>query len=279
LRIACGLLLLAILAAISCSDSTSDATDRYHSRIREKHQLDYLGKPVVRTTYEYDENGRLIREFTRDSTKADIYESEILRVHDAEKLIRIEAYDPAGTPDYIWTFEYMGQQLVREFGTLSSDSIFEEIIYTRSADGRIISEETRSGLGSTTRIYEYDTYGRLSKAQSLDQNGFPDMVNTFSYNDADTLADTIRFITPGGASRVIVNDYDDAGHKTAEKEPRPDGSNRLIKTYGYDLEGNILFEQDHQHGSRVDYLYENGNLNVVKYSAAGGRTVGLVFYE
>lgn len=272
-----------ILSAWTCNGPDNGEpqapSTEYQGRIRESHQLDLLGKPVIITSYNYDEQGRLVREVTLDSTEAGTQTIEKHREYSDDRLVQITAYDNTGALSYLWQFQYgTNTLLMTEVGRLPSDSVFESIRYVRDKAGRIVEEMATQWDDTLKRHFEYDTEGRLMRAQQYAADGRLTLTNEYVYG-SDTLADTVRFITPSGAMRTMVYDYDSLGNKTSEKEPMPDGSMRVIRNLIYDRQGNILVEENFLSGNRIDYLYKEGNLIEERHKVRGGRLTAIVYYE
>lgn len=166
---------------------------------------DILTSQATTTTYEYDDSERVVREIMRYPRRADA-RADV----DADWLTieRIYEYDVEG-------------DLVRKTTSLEEEYEIREYIYE---EGLLIQEKISVALYGVEfnfwRDYEYDDLGRVS-AVTRHSNGRDDNVGLL-----------------GGASVVVIYDYDENGNLTSKRTYENNGnfeSYIAIENFEYEL--------------------------------------------
>jgi len=196
--------------------------------------LEMSGEHGERTTREFDENGRLVREFRH---YLDGEPDQIIYEYDAEnRMVKRQLTDSDGEEGekHLWIYE--GKLLVREesyneYGDLESSKTYsyyengipEEVVELNINDGmqtRLVSLFNEDGKPEAEK--RYDMHGRLTAR------------NIYTYNEKG-LAATIEEETVSGKSFVNLH-YDEAGNNILQEETASDGKvvSRIERTFNSD---------------------------------------------
>lgn len=212
------------------------------------------------TTYQYDQNGRLIAiDMVGDRIPA---VAEELGVPAIEILYLADYHD--ATYSVIFEYDADGYLIgdIRE-GNRPDFGQRTEIRYYDS-NGKLARYEGSNTLfgdppqqGTDVHEFEYDTYGRLIR-DSIDQDGdnMPDVIRSWHY-DYDDQGNVVRMESDedgdGIVAEIVVREYDQRGNIIREeRDPNGDGDAEEVTLREYDEEGYLLRET----GSGADVTYQ-----------------------
>ena len=232
-------------------------TDRYKSYTDKPGNLvkqeDLLNKLLY--NYEYDINGRLIRQDVEDTSKTIGNERNL----------------------YVLEYGYDENNNVSSFDNKAGNrTLTHSFSYTK--DDLLSSYIMPSGK---TADYNYDSLDRLQQYQI---GSTTPITVDYSYflSDRNNIGQTIyrttkvRYETVGNYK--LNYEYDNLGNITAISEKQTDGTYKLINSYQYDKLSQLIREDDLNQSKTKEYIYDLGGniLSINEYSYPAEEPVTLL---
>ncbi|MBQ7469892.1 MAG: RHS repeat protein, partial [Pseudobutyrivibrio sp.] len=201
---------------LSVNDYNNKSVSYYYGKLNERTEIVYPDGRTVdyiydderklrelvngneKTSYDYDEYGRLIEKTlpNGNAQKFDYFAGGMLK--------SLEMYDSMGLMDrYTYGYDNKGNRTKVNRFRRDLDNVSGEYIYGYDLENRL----TEVSLdGELIRKYEYDAFGNRSRFIDNDE------VITYSYDNLDRLLETVN------SSKTISYEYDRRGNKIAEFE-------------------------------------------------------------
>lgn len=182
-----------------------------------------VGEPESAVTFEYDENGRLVKQ--TEYNKGEIFQSWDYK-YDGDSIQKSESYFYNGAstePSMIDKYEY------DEKGNVTKEASYK-------MDGSLIIENKSE--------YEYDNEGNILSKTTTDSAG-GEYKEVYQYADDGKVASMTHSHQDGGVmteDRKEEYEYDENGYLVKEIHYL-DGEKRTISTFEYDEYGNVLKEK------------------------------------
>ncbi len=199
--------------------------------LRTWNTYDTSGTLLNTTTYEYDEEGKLIRT-NEYYTGGEFYETGEYAYDEEGHLTTIQYVDTLG---YTMVYYYDKYENLVRYEFISSDGWFSETEYVYEYDdaGHVLRYDIyEDGVWDGYFVFEYDAYG-----------------NEIYYE---------RYETDGTISYYVVSEYDEEGNQLYQTCYDSDGNWSSTCKYEYDADGNLLREEHEYFGSSsgIIYVYE-----------------------
>ncbi|MBP5325832.1 MAG: hypothetical protein J6Y86_10130 [Pseudobutyrivibrio sp.] len=182
-----------------------------------------------KTSYDYDEYGRLIEKTlpNGNAQKFDYFTGGMLK--------SLEMYDSKGLMDrYTYGYDTRGNRTTVNRFRRDLENVSGEYIYGYDLENRL----TEVSLdGELIRKYEYDAFGNRSRFIDNDE------LTTYSYDDLDRLIESVN------DSKAVSFEYDKRGNRIAEYE-----NGLLNKTFTFDAT-NMLSKVVDNTNAEATYTY------------------------
>jgi hypothetical protein len=194
-------------------------------------RLEMAGELAERTTREFDDDGRPVKEF-RHYLEGE--PDEILYEYDEEGLlIKRQLTDSDGEEGEKHLWIYKNKLLVREESYNEYGDLESSKTYTYSETGNIeeVVEVTHSGGEQTRLVTIYNEAGKVETDKRYDSRGRLTARNIYTY-DENGNNDTIEEENVSGKISITLH-HDEAGNNILQEETDTDGKlvSRIERTY------------------------------------------------
>ena len=200
--------------------------------------LEMAGEVAERTTHEYDENSRLLREF-RHYLDGDPDQISFEYDNDGHMILRqLTDSDGEKGEKQVWIYQngkLSREELWNEYGDLENSKTFT---YAEDGSPEETVELIFAGGEQTRLVTQYDEEGNISAEKRYDARGrlVSRQVLTQGENGRTAL---IEEETVTGKT-LIKLEYDDAGNNILHQETTADGEPLTLIQRSFDQEGQIM---------------------------------------
>lgn len=213
--------------------------------------------------YEYDENGRLVKETTLGINNAPVgYKEYVLNENGlVETMINYIADGPEEySEEYRVLFEYNESGLrMKETNMISSEVT---AVTTYAYEGKnLVSEKYYEGTELISDVvYEYDDAGNLARLVRHDMLEDSEDTENYSYDGSGRLTQK-EVSSDGSLTSRTEYTYDEHGNELSVKVCGPDGStvSATVNEYEYDAPGNVVkctvTHGDGEQSTVVEYMW------------------------
>lgn len=217
--------------------------------------------------YHYNENGLKVEraEFVADeSKKKEIQHREVYEYDEEGREIREYLYyGPGDTPVTIMDSEYNEKgQMIRCY---DARECFEEYKYEYDANGKLIKVVSiQDGIENKTICYEYDSNGLCIKEISSDDDGVVDRIIEKTYDTCgNIIRESMLFENGDIKNSNFLYQYDEENRIL--KEVSSSENTSYFYQYQYDGDGTLMkkieISSDGNRGNLRTYFYDdNGNI-------------------
>ncbi len=226
-------------------------------------RIELSGEPAERTTREFDDDGKIVREFRH---YLDGEPDEIFYEYDAKgRLLKRQVTDSDGEEGEMHRWEYIDDQLVREEATNEYGDLEFTKNYTYHENGKPeeLTELSFAGGEQTRNVNLYDEEGRLETEKRYNSKGQLIARNTYTYDEKGNATEITEETVTG--TSLIKMQHDDKGNPVLQEEYDKEGSliTRIERTYdeeGRQLSTEVRMESTAQrfgqhYRLRFDYLF------------------------
>lgn len=208
---------------------------------------------LFRTTFEYNENGQLLKEYGTYTNNEGPGYSEVNEYDKEGKVILTKTESEAGFSTI--TYEYNGDgQLIKRVGCTDGANVGGISVYEYDADGNCIRVSNKSYLGIDTETYE------SKEPYSTD-------TVEYTYNEQGLCTGSVNYY--GDNSSVCTVEYTDSGLPTSIKIIYEDNSIGDAATFTYDEKGRCI-KVETSYNSTTEFTYDNGDLPVSAITTRDG---------
>lgn len=228
-------------------------------RITELIRYNMAEQPFMKSTYQYDEEGRMVREVMWDSSALGVrlQRKDIL----FEDTLATAAEFRGSNNELVYQVAYQyddDQRLLSETYSDTSPYLIRTLTYL--PDTRLAIKETYEERDFGTRYseYSYNEDGKLTSAASYGHDGSRQQKNLYYYRD--TFLIKTEFLDGNDSVTMTwTYSYDENGRQKDELELDPaTGTEYVIKRTYYDEAGNkIRLESNRYRIFTIRYFYNN----------------------
>ena len=283
-------ILLAIFL-ISCKNNgtgsnTNADTSANEGKERAKMMIQYSDQNVPRYyfVYEYNDDGFVKTEQIIDSTVYPVKVSTKIYYYEDSLLTKMDFIDDLGNTTYIVEYEYDDEgNMLKQ--TSRDAEIFNIVEYKYDERGNAVEQVTRDfsqGPEYVTKMqFAYDEEDNIIEGKSYDYQGNMNRWNKNIYVD-DTMRAVIFLSPQGDTTHHIVYEYNNKGQLISEKEIGNDGNTYIIKSHGWDDDGNKVIEESNRYQFYKLIYYRNketGRLEQERMFDLNGNLQRMIIYE
>lgn len=235
-------------------------------------------QPLFYIEYEYDDEGKLIKEIQTDSTQNPVLVREKIYTYEDTLLTQTKVLANS-VFEYEINYYYNDKNQTIKEETKSSE-VENIVTFTYDDRGNAIEQvNTTTGGGSTRMEFQYNENDRIIDGKSYNVANQLVKWNKNVYVN-DTLTDLLFLSAAGDTTHHIIYEYQN-GLLMMEKELGKDGNVYVLKEYTYDNSGKLLGEKASKYQNyRILYIRdEAGEIESVKSYDQYEQLMRVVYYK
>ena len=175
---------------------------------------DFDGSIFEESTYEYDEEGDLVKEISLDPAGVYLKSTYEYKYDQAGNQVEKIVYNTDGSKNDLYTYEYdEARNLVKEIRYSPDGSIFEESTYEYDEAGNLVKEIVHDIPFDFKSTYEYDDKGNLVKRFDYESEGLlirwtNERKETYDYDEEGSIVKIISYESDGSIKKKVTYEFE-----------------------------------------------------------------------